>query len=78
MVDLQNRLTSLRNKIQEKTEVSKDNRRRVFELRDEEDKYAIAAICKEVEAVVKGRLSEEAELEAQRIEQEIGSVMRSA
>ena len=78
MVDLQNKLTSLQSKIQEKTEESKVNRRRVYKIRDEEDKYAIAAICKEVEAVVKGRLSEEAELEAQRIEQEIGSVMRSA
>ena len=75
VVDLQNKLTSLQNKIQEKTEESKDNRRRVFEIRDEEDKYAIAAICKEEEALEKGRLSEESERKAQRIEQEIGSVM---
>ena len=78
VVDLQNKLTSLQSKIQEKTEESKVNRRRVYKIRDEEDKYAIAAICKEEEAVEKGRLSEEAEREAQRIEREIGSVVRSA
>ena len=73
VVDLQNRLTSLRSKIQEKMEESKDNRRRVFEIWDKEDKYVNARICKEEEAVEKERLSEEAEREAQRIEQEIDS-----
>ena len=55
VVDLQNRLTSLRSKIQEKMEESKDNRRRVFEIWDKEDKYVNARICKEEEAVEKGR-----------------------
>ena len=64
VVDLQNKLTSLQSKIQEKTEESKDNQRRIYEIQDEEDKYGIAAICKEEEAVEKGRLSEEAERKA--------------
>ena len=71
MVGLQNRLTRLQSKIQEKTEESKDNRRRFYEIRDKEDKYVFAAIIKEEEAAEKGRLSEEAEREAQRIEQVI-------
>ena len=53
----------------------KGDQRRVFEIRDEEDEYAIAALCKEEEAVEKGRLAEEAEREAQRIEWEINSVV---
>ena len=78
MVYLLNTLTSLRSKIQEETEESKDDRRRIYEIQDEENKCAFAAIMKEAEAVEKGRLSEEAECEAQRIERVIGSIVRSA
>ena len=46
-------------------------RRRVLEIRNEEDRYAIAASYKEEEADEEQRQSEEAEHEAQRIEQEI-------
>ena len=73
MADLQTQLTGLRRQIQEKKGESKEKRRRVFQIRDEEDKYAIAAACKEEEADEKRRQSEEAEREAQRIEQEMNS-----
>ena len=76
MADLQTQLTGLRSQIQEKKGESKEKRRRVFQIRDEEDKYAIAAACKEEEADKKRRQSEEAECKAQWIEQEINSDMR--
>ena len=51
----QTQLTVLRNQLQKKKGESEEKRRRIFQIRDEEDKYAIAAICKEEEAVEKGR-----------------------
>ena len=75
MADLQNQLTGLRSQLQEKKGESEEKRRRVFQIRDEEDKYAIAAAYKEEEADEKRRQSEEAEREAQRFKQEINSYM---
>ena len=51
----QTQLTVLRNQLQKKKGESEEKRRRIFQIRYEEDKYAIAAICKEEEAVEKGR-----------------------
>ena len=75
IADLQTQLTGLQSQLQEKKGDSKEKRRRVFQIRDEEDKYAIAVSYKEEEADEKRRQSEEAEHQAQRIKQEINSDM---
>ena len=75
IADLQTQLTGLQSQLQEKKGDSKEKRRRVFQIRDEEDKYAIAVSYKEEEADEKRRQSEEAEHQAQRIKQEIKSDM---
>ena len=68
MVGFQTQLTNLRRLLQEKKRESKEKRKRVFQIRDEEDRYALTASYKEEEADEKIRQSEDAERDAQRIE----------
>ena len=76
VADLQIQFTGLQSQFQQKKGESEEKRRRIFQIRDKEDKYAIASAYKEEEAEEKRRQSEEAEREAQRIEQEINSDVR--
>ena len=50
MAGFQIQLTDLRRQLQEKKRESEEKRRRVFQIRNEEDRYAIAASYKEEEA----------------------------
>ena len=61
-------LTNLWRELQEKKGESKGKRRQVFQIRNEEDRYAIAASYKEEDADKEEEQSKEAEREAQMIE----------
>ena len=71
MSSLWTRLINLQRELQEKKGEFEEKQRRVFRIRDEEDRYAVAASYKEEEAYKAVEQSKEAEREAQRIEQEL-------
>ena len=65
MFGFQTQLTDLQRQLQEKRRELEEKGKRVFQIRDEEDSYAIAVSYKEEEADKKIRQSEDAEREAQ-------------
>ena len=65
MFGFQTQSTDLQRRLQEKKRELEEKRKRVFQIRDEEDSYALAASYKEEEADEKIRQSDDAEREAQ-------------
>ena len=68
---LQTRLSDLRRELREIREEFEEKQRRVSQLRDEEDRYAVTAAAKQAEADEALEQSKEAEYEAVSIELEL-------
>ena len=71
MANLRTRLINLQRVLQEKKGEFEETWRRVFRIRDEEDRHAIAASYKEEEAYEAEEHSKEVEREAQELELEL-------
>ena len=70
MANLRARLITLQRRLQKKKGEFEEGRRRVFQIRDEEGRYADAALYKEGKANKAEELAKEADREAQELELE--------